>query len=122
MTKEEAIAFGKRVIDLGFKDETAEFCEMAISALSADVRPNIHGHWIGHVEHCESIGAIPSGLGAYKWCSNCDCGIDVMEWHRNNYNFCPNCGAIMDGEPKVTAKVEIAGEPIPKTIADMRGE
>lgn len=34
MTKEEAIAYGKRVIDLGFKDETAEFCEMAISALS----------------------------------------------------------------------------------------
>ena len=34
---------------------------------SADVRPNIHGHWINHVEHCESIGAIPSGLGDYKW-------------------------------------------------------
>ena len=34
MTREEAIAFGKRVIDLGLNDETAEFCEMAISALS----------------------------------------------------------------------------------------
>lgn len=57
------------------------------------------GHWIEHVEHCESIGAIPSGLGAYKWCSNCDCGIDVREWHRNNYNYCPNCGADMRPEP-----------------------
>ena len=53
------------------------------------------GHWIGHREHCENLGVIPSGLGAYEWCSNCDCGIDVREWHRNNYNFCPNCGAKM---------------------------
>lgn len=56
------------------------------------------GRWIGHREHCENLGVIPSGLGAYKWCSNCDCGIDVGEWHRNNYNFCPNCGEKMIGE------------------------
>ena len=54
------------------------------------------GHWISHGEHCENLGAIPSGLGAYEWCSNCDCGIDVREWHRNHYNFCPNCGAKME--------------------------
>ena len=57
------------------------------------IRPK--GHWIGHREHCENLGVIPSGLGAYEWCSNCDCGIDVREWHRNHYNYCPNCGAIM---------------------------
>ena len=53
------------------------------------------GHWIGHREHCENLGVMPSGLGAYEWCSNCDCGIDVREWHRNNYNYCPNCGCRM---------------------------
>lgn len=53
------------------------------------------GHWIGHREHCENLGVMPSGLGAYEWCSNCDCGIDVREWHRNNYNYCPNCGTRM---------------------------
>ena len=53
------------------------------------------GHWVGHREHCENLGVMPSGLGAYEWCSNCDCGIDVREWHRNHYNFCPNCGADM---------------------------
>ena len=53
------------------------------------------GHWIGHKEHCEKLGVMPSGLGAFKWCSNCDCGIDVKEWHRNNYNYCPNCGVKM---------------------------
>ena len=55
------------------------------------------GHWISHIEHCENLGAKPSGLGAYEWCSNCDCGIDTMEFHRNHYNFCPNCGAEMSG-------------------------
>ena len=53
------------------------------------------GHWIGHREHCENLGVIPSGLGAYEWCSECDCGIDVREWHKNHYNYCPNCGAKM---------------------------
>lgn len=37
----------------------------------------------------------PSGLGSYFWCSNCDRGIYVREWHRNHYNYCPNCGAKM---------------------------
>ena len=36
MTKEEAIAFGKRVIDLGFKGETQAFCELAIKALEQE--------------------------------------------------------------------------------------
>ena len=53
------------------------------------------GRWIGHREHCENLGVMPSGLGAYEWCSNCDCGIDVREWHRNHYNYCPNCGVKM---------------------------
>lgn len=61
---------------------------------SVQPQPKI-GHWVGHREHCENLGVIPSGLGAYEWCSNCDCGIDVREWHENNYNFCPNCGADM---------------------------
>jgi len=56
------------------------------------------GHWICHRDHCENLGIIPSGLGVYEWCSNCDCGIDIREWQRNHYNFCPNCGAKMEVE------------------------
>ena len=33
MTKEEAIAYGKRVIDLGLNDETHAFCELALNVL-----------------------------------------------------------------------------------------
>ena len=33
MTNEEAIAYAKRVIDLGLNDETQEFCELVIKVL-----------------------------------------------------------------------------------------
>ena len=33
MTREEAIAYGKRVVSLGLNDETQAFCELAIKAL-----------------------------------------------------------------------------------------
>ena len=36
MTREEAIAYGKRVIDLGLNDETQAFCELAIKALEQE--------------------------------------------------------------------------------------
>lgn len=66
--------------------------DRAIKALEREPKM---GHWINHREHCENLGVKPSGLGTYNWCSNCDCGIDVTEFHRNHYNFCPNCGAEM---------------------------
>lgn len=64
------------------------------------VTPRPKGKWIDHKKHCENLGVKPSGLGTYEWCSNCDCGIDVTEFHRNHYNFCPNCGAKMESEDK----------------------
>lgn len=36
MTREEAIAYGKKVIDLGLNDETQAFCELAIKALEQE--------------------------------------------------------------------------------------
>ena len=36
MTREEAVEYGERVIELGLNDETQAFCEMAISALSTE--------------------------------------------------------------------------------------
>lgn len=62
---------------------------------SVTPQPKI-GHWICHRDHCENLGVIPSGLGVYEWCSNCDCGIDIREWQKNLYNYCPNCGAKME--------------------------
>lgn len=36
MTREEAIAYGKRVVSLGLNDETQAFCELAIKALEQE--------------------------------------------------------------------------------------
>ena len=53
------------------------------------------GHWLTHKEHCDKNNLLPSGLGSYFWCSECDCGIDSKNFSRVNYNYCPNCGAKM---------------------------
>lgn len=93
MTREEAIRIIREIQFPTNGDNKAErdsAIEMAIKALEQK-----EGHWISHREHCENLGVMPSGLGAYEWCSNCDCGIDVREWHRNHYNYCPNCGCRM---------------------------
>lgn len=50
MTRDEAIAYGKRVIDLGLNDETQAFCNLAISALSEN-----KGEWIPVSERLPEI-------------------------------------------------------------------
>ena len=109
MTREEAIRILEeerdvyipkwiKYIKLDFFDRRwVNALELAIKALEQEPKT---GHWISHREHCENLGVTPSGLGAYEWCSNCDCGIDVKEWYRTDYNYCPNCGAKMESEDK----------------------
>ena len=99
MTKEEAKEIMSKVTfywEVGeqtlTQNQINEALGIAIQSLEQEPKT---GHWIGHREHCENLGVMPSGLGTYEWCSNCDCGIDVREWHRNHYNYCPNCGAKM---------------------------
>lgn len=72
-----------------------DICLDGIRSLPPVTSSRPKGRWISHIEHCEKLGLKPSGLGAYEWCSNCDCGIDINEFHRIHYNFCPDCGADM---------------------------
>jgi hypothetical protein len=58
---------------------------MGIEALKADVQPVQRGHWIGYAG---TIG---------NECSICHTWLDVMQGTAE-MNFCPNCGARMDGE------------------------
>lgn len=66
----------------------AEFIENALDfILTTDVAPVVHGHWISKNPH------------GYEWtfvCSNCDYA-DGYPFN-NRHNYCPNCGAKMDGE------------------------
>ena len=58
---------------------------------SADVRENVHGHWI-YAEGVHVYGVNSDiQLGSYR-CSACgNCSPHMT-------NFCPNCGARMDGK------------------------
>ena len=76
------------------KVRTVAKCINAVELLpAADVAPVRHGEWIlGHVEP----GYFTPG-GNRPWiCSKCG---QVVSWSlaRPEYNYCPNCGAKMDG-------------------------
>lgn len=58
---------------------------------AADVQSVKHGRWIGVYEYCEIHNLRPSGLAVYHWCSKCD------KAEKKTSDFCPNCGARMDG-------------------------
>lgn len=51
---------------------------------SVDVAKMVHGQW-------ETSSDRPDSL----ICSVCKCGFDM--WKHDPHNFCPNCGAKMDG-------------------------
>ena len=50
----------------------------------ADVAPVWHGRWGTHSDRPDSL-----------ICSVCNCGFDM--WKHDPHNYCPNCGAKMDG-------------------------
>lgn len=54
------------------------------SVPTTDVMPVVHGQW-------ETSSDRPDSL----ICSVCKCGFDM--WKHDPHNYCPNCGAIMDG-------------------------
>ena len=57
---------------------------------AADVAPVVHGEWVD-----EGFYADGSAKHAFH-CSNC--GHHIIEWKDDTSNYCPNCGAKMDGE------------------------
>lgn len=99
MTKEEIIKNLKYTMKKHKNDNVSTFgtnisvmCKDILDYLEQEPRK---GHWISHIEHCKQNNLLPSGLGSYFWCSECDCGIDSKNFSRVNYNYCPNCGAKM---------------------------
>lgn len=64
---------------------TAEKFEAAINGIpAADVAPVVHGMWETNSDRPDSL-----------ICSICKCGFDM--WKHDPHNYCPNCGAKMDG-------------------------
>lgn len=53
---------------------------------AADVAPVRHGRWQVYYTDLDTL---------YSRCSDCLCS---FKGAKNHYNYCPNCGAKMDGE------------------------
>lgn len=92
MTREEAIK-QLSIRYLGEFDKDREAKNMAISALSADVRPNIHGHWgrLTRVENVYSIDGVKT-WGIKCQCDKCTFTTIVVEGF-GFYDYCPHCGS-----------------------------
>ena len=90
VTKEQIIDWYR---PYGHTDEPIQF-ETMVSDLrdmdSADVAPVVHGRWVH--EHTSE---------GYAWvmCSECETVIHKILINKR-LNYCPNCGAKMDGERK----------------------
>lgn len=61
------------------------FHAMAITIPSADVQPVVHAKWIDNAHGSYFFG-----------CSNC--GFIYSYWDYDKYEYCPHCGAKMDGD------------------------
>ena len=70
---------------IGYGSTPTEIWEMVNDAPTIDAVEVVHGEWIDRSDGIE---------GAWNYCSVCgEQAIDL-------YDFCPNCGAKMDGERK----------------------
>ena len=58
---------------------------------AADVALVVHGRWDDSGRY-----TFPSGNTAVR-CTNCGCALTESEYRLNNWNYCPVCGAKMDG-------------------------
>lgn len=65
--------------------------EAILKTPAADVAPVVHGRWDDSGRY-----TFPSGNAAVR-CTNCGCALTESEYHLNNWNYCPVCGAKMDG-------------------------
>ena len=75
LDREAVLKIVDRRVDLNAK--TKPMFQELISLPAADVAPVVHGRWISHKGYCE-CNLCHNLFGSY-------------------FNYCPNCGAKMDG-------------------------
>lgn len=83
LVKKKAGIADKRYTE-GFNDALMRFRSMVHSAKAADVVEVAHGRWIPTSEYDSC------------WCSCCK--KQYTGFFASYWNYCPNCGARMDGE------------------------
>lgn len=85
----EREAFKQKYLCCGYLPEMSEkeFDEFP----TADVALVVHGRWDDSGRY-----TFPGGSTAVR-CTNCGCALTESEYRLNNWNYCPVCGAKMDG-------------------------
>ena len=93
MTNKEAIKIIEELWGVDYRyclgSREVEAVDKAIEALKQPEQKK--GKWLSHYEYLKRKGYNPSGLIALWWCSQCERGVEHAT------NFCPNCGAKMEG-------------------------
>ena len=74
----------------GFSRDNIKSTIDAIPAV--DVAPVVHGRWDDSGRY-----TFPGGSTAVI-CTECGCALTVSEFRLNRWNYCPVCGAKMDGD------------------------
>lgn len=65
------------------------------NAPTVDAVEVVHGRWLTLEEYAEKIGADHTGYpGGWSFCSVCEQQMRTIY----GWNYCPNCGAKMDGD------------------------
>ena len=86
----EAYFSGVCVYDVSASEVINDFEEVIDAVPTADVVPVKHGHWISLDDYFEDAECSECGdalvIGDCSFNDFCEC-----------YNYCPNCGAKMDG-------------------------
>lgn len=83
------VGFGSYCLEYVFKWLSDEF-EIE-DAPAADVAPVVHGRWDDSGRY-----TFPGGSTAVR-CTKCGCVLTESEYHLQNWNYCPVCGAKMGG-------------------------
>lgn len=98
--REDAIKELREVYEYEYPTASGDFDEYASHDVpnvlrnmpSTDVQSVKRGRWINIYEWAEMHDSRPSGMCTYYWCSECE------KEQEKKSDFCPNCGARMDGE------------------------
>lgn len=69
-----------------------EIMDSVEDSIVEDVAPVVHGRWDDSGRY-----TFPSGSTAVR-CTNCGCALTESESRLYEWNYCPICGARMDGD------------------------
>ena len=86
---EQKIQDGLNNLVLGH--DAIEILGMIYEMPAADVAPVVHGRWDDSGRY-----TFPGGGTAVR-CTECGYALTESEYRLNNWNYCPVCGAKMDG-------------------------